>query len=264
MKRITVTGLLAGLALSISQSVLAEGRTDLEGPGDAVVIAGTGYEHTLFDSADNKCQHCHNDLYDTWKTSMHAKSWKDPIFQSKYQDFLRLQASKIGAVGPTGEYKEGTIQKTGQVCIKCHAPTAFYSNDYKITLTEVGDQNTDPDAFEDAKALQKNPTAAARHLVLLMTRSALRKVTGLTKAMALDGRKYDIATSQIDIGNAATDATERMAEGVPQANGTIAAEPRMDVEHVAQAVVYMANLPLDANVQFITVMATNMPYIGRG
>ena len=146
MKRISVIGLLAALALAISQTALADGRTDLDGPGDAEVIAGTGYEHTLFDSADKKCQHCHNDLYDTWKTSMHAKSWEDPIFQSKYQDFLRLQASKIGATGPTGEYKEGTIQKTAQVCVKCHAPTAFYSNDYKITLTEVGDQNTDPNA----------------------------------------------------------------------------------------------------------------------
>ncbi|RDH84658.1 MAG: hypothetical protein DIZ80_04095 [endosymbiont of Galathealinum brachiosum] len=133
-----------------------EGRTQLSGPGEAEVIAGTGYTHTLFDSADNKCQHCHNDLYDTWKTSMHAKSWKDPIFQSKYQDFLRLQASKIGAVGPTGVYKEGTIQKTGQVCIKCHAPTAYYSGDYKITLTEVGDQNENANAFDEAKSLQSN------------------------------------------------------------------------------------------------------------
>ena len=153
----TIEGLiLAGLSLLFSQASLAEGRTDLAGPGEAEVIAGTGYQHTLFDSAEKKCQNCHNDLYDTWKTSMHAKSWADPIFQSKYQDFLRLQASKIGAVGPTGTYKEGTIQKTGQVCIKCHAPTAFYSSDYKITLTEVGDQNVDPNAYEAAKALQNN------------------------------------------------------------------------------------------------------------
>jgi len=160
MKRFSITGLLAALALSISQSALAndDGRTDKTGPGDdgVEVIAGTGYEHTLFDSANEKCQHCHNDLYDTWNKSMHAKSWKDPIFQSKYQDFLRLQASKIGAVGPTGTYKEGTIQKSGQVCIKCHAPTAFYSADYKITLTEVGDQNLNPNAYEEAKDLQTN------------------------------------------------------------------------------------------------------------
>ena len=89
-------------------------------------------------------------------------------------------------------------------------------------------------------------------------------MTGLTKSTSLDGRKYDIACGQIDIGNAATDMTARMSVGVPQANGEIAPEPRMDVAHVARAVVYMASLPLDANVQFMTVMATRMPYVGRG
>jgi len=89
-------------------------------------------------------------------------------------------------------------------------------------------------------------------------------ITGLTKSTALDGRKYDIACSQIDIGNAATDLSEKMARGVPQANGEIAVEPRMDVQHVADAVLYMASLPPEANVQFMTVMATKMPFIGRG
>jgi NAD(P)-dependent dehydrogenase (short-subunit alcohol dehydrogenase family) len=90
-------------------------------------------------------------------------------------------------------------------------------------------------------------------------------ITGLTKSASLDGRKYDIACGQIDIGNAATEMTQRMVEGgVPQANGEIAVEPRIEVEHVARAVVYMASLPLDANVQFMTVMATKMPFIGRG
>jgi NAD(P)-dependent dehydrogenase (short-subunit alcohol dehydrogenase family) len=90
-------------------------------------------------------------------------------------------------------------------------------------------------------------------------------VTGLTKSTALDGRKYDIACGQIDIGNAATELTAAMGTtGVPQADGTVATEPTMDVVHVAQAVVYMAGLPLSANVQFMTVMATKMPLIGRG
>ena len=89
-------------------------------------------------------------------------------------------------------------------------------------------------------------------------------VTGLTKSTALDGRKYNIACGQIDIGNAATPMTARMADGVPQANGTRAVEPTMDVDHVARAVVYMANLPLDANVLTMTVMATQMPLVGRG
>jgi NAD(P)-dependent dehydrogenase (short-subunit alcohol dehydrogenase family) len=89
-------------------------------------------------------------------------------------------------------------------------------------------------------------------------------VTGLTKSASLDGRKYDIACSQIDIGNAATDLAARMAKGVPQANGQIAVEPLMDVAHVASAVLYMAGLPLTVNVQFMTVMATKMPFVGRG
>ena len=89
-------------------------------------------------------------------------------------------------------------------------------------------------------------------------------ITGLTKSTALDGRKYDIACGQIDIGNAATEMAQPMKAGVPQANGTISVEPTLDVEHVAQAVVYMAGLPLEANVQFLTVMATKMPFIGRG
>jgi NAD(P)-dependent dehydrogenase (short-subunit alcohol dehydrogenase family) len=89
-------------------------------------------------------------------------------------------------------------------------------------------------------------------------------ITGLTKSLALDGRKYDIACGQIDIGNAATPMTARMAKGVPQANGTVSPEPCMDVRAVADAVLYMAQLPLDANVLFMTVMATKMPFLGRG
>ena len=89
-------------------------------------------------------------------------------------------------------------------------------------------------------------------------------VTGLTKCAALDGRKYDIACGQIDIGNALTEMAARMAKGVPQANGEIAIEAVMDVQHVADAIVHMASLPLAANVQFMTVMATKMPFVGRG
>jgi NAD(P)-dependent dehydrogenase (short-subunit alcohol dehydrogenase family) len=89
-------------------------------------------------------------------------------------------------------------------------------------------------------------------------------ITGLTKSTSLDGRAYDIACGQIDIGNAATEMTARMAQGIRQANGTTMVEPRMDVNDVARAVVYMASLPLESNVQFMTVMATKMPLVGRG
>ena len=175
MKRFMGKGLfLAGLFLAFSQTSLAGriGPDDPQTPGDAEVIAGHGYGNTLFVSANNKCQHCHNDLYDTWKTSMHAKSWKDPIFQSKYQDFLRLQTSKIGSVHPiSGDtYTEEMVGKAGQVCIKCHAPAAFYSSDYEIRKNVIGsmddaymsplDENDVPlytDLFDEAKkTLQSN------------------------------------------------------------------------------------------------------------
>jgi NAD(P)-dependent dehydrogenase (short-subunit alcohol dehydrogenase family) len=94
--------------------------------------------------------------------------------------------------------------------------------------------------------------------------STKHAVTGLTKCIALDGRAHDICGGQIDIGNAATPMTERMTKGVPQPNGTVAVEPRMDVQHVAEAIVYMAGLPKESNVLTLTVMATKMPFVGRG
>ncbi|HZO92641.1 MAG TPA: SDR family oxidoreductase [Candidatus Baltobacteraceae bacterium] len=94
--------------------------------------------------------------------------------------------------------------------------------------------------------------------------STKHAITGLTKATSLEGRGHDIACGQIDVGNAATDMTDRLAQGALQPDGSVAPEPRMDVAHVASAVVYMASLPLEANVQFMTVMATAMPFIGRG
>jgi NAD(P)-dependent dehydrogenase (short-subunit alcohol dehydrogenase family) len=94
--------------------------------------------------------------------------------------------------------------------------------------------------------------------------STKHAITGMTKSLSLDGRPFDIACGQIDIGNAATPMTERMTRGVPQPNGSMLVEPRMDPKHVADMVVFMAGLPLDANVQFVTVMATKMPFVGRG
>lgn len=94
--------------------------------------------------------------------------------------------------------------------------------------------------------------------------STKHAITGLTRSLSLDGRAYDIACGQIDIGNAVTEMSERLSVGAMQPNGTLLPEPRMDVQHVADAILYMASLPLDANVQFMTVMATKMPFIGRG
>jgi NAD(P)-dependent dehydrogenase (short-subunit alcohol dehydrogenase family) len=114
---------------------------------------------------------------------------------------------------------------------------------------------------QQAIALMKSHAPRPRQAAYTATKHA---ITGLTKSISLDCREYDIACSQIDIGNAATDMSEKLAVAALQANGTLLGEPRMDVSHVAQAVLYIASLPLDANVQFMTVMATKMPFIGRG
>lgn len=141
-----------------------ESRTAQKDPGDAETLAATGYQHTLFDSADQKCQHCHNELYDTWKTSMHSKSWSDKIFQSKQQDFLRTHLSKIGT-NPTGdkEYTTALFQGAAKTCAKCHAPAAVYSNDFKIDIEKV--QTTDAIAttteFLAAKSIYENNLATA-------------------------------------------------------------------------------------------------------
>ncbi len=141
-------------------AVAVESRTDLAHAGEAEFPTGIHYGNTLFDSADKKCQMCHFELYDTWKTSMHAKSWTDGIFQSKYQDYLRIQLSNIGKTGPaprSASYTMATItggastvvsatQTTSdkrvaggssKVCLKCHAPGAYYAGDYNITVTKL-------------------------------------------------------------------------------------------------------------------------------
>ena len=127
-----------------------ETRTAALTPGDAEVLTGTGYQHTLFDTAEKKCQNCHNRLFDSWKSSMHSKSWSDKIFQTKHQDFLRTHLAKIGAVHPTTsvEYTTTTFGKVGKTCAKCHAPAAIYSNDYKITVTEHNNTVTDLNSSE--------------------------------------------------------------------------------------------------------------------
>jgi len=109
---------------------------------------GTGYGNTLFDSADNKCQNCHNELYDTWKSSMHGKSWTDPVFQSKFQDFLRTHLNKIGedktAAGGI-VYSETKFKGVAQTCIKCHAPGAYYAGDFKVDLVTLKENATEAD-----------------------------------------------------------------------------------------------------------------------
>jgi hypothetical protein len=129
---------------------LGEERTAKATPGAAEYHTGTGFEQTLFDSADKKCQHCHNELYDTWKSSMHGKSWVDPIFQSKFQDFLRTHIAKIGSTSDI-EYTEAKFKGAAQTCIKCHAPGAYYNGDVQVELTALTTNPTTAD-LDDAKA----------------------------------------------------------------------------------------------------------------
>lgn len=113
-------------------------------------------------------------------------------------------------------------------------------------------------------AIRYRHPALLQPIVPLTGRASKAAITGLTRTISLDGRRHDIACGQIDIGNAASDMTDVISKGVPQADGTLRPEPVMDTGHVAGAVVHMAGLPLEANVQFMTIMATKMPFIGRG
>jgi hypothetical protein len=153
--------------------------------GDAESETGIGYQHTLFDSADQKCQHCHNELYDTWKTSMHAKSWSDPIFQSAHQDFFRTHITKIGT-NPTGEreYTTTTFKGAAKTCIKCHAPAALYSGDYQVSI--------DPLPISGSIATTKEFTKAkAVHEVNLASTSQYDPTCPTTVvATGADGKLY--------------------------------------------------------------------------
>lgn len=122
---------------------------------------GKGYGHTLFDSADKKCQNCHNELFDTWKGSMHGKSWSDPIFQSKFQDFLRVHIAKIGT-NPTGtkEYTETVFKGAAQTCIKCHAPGAYYAGDFKVEITSLKESGVVTADLTDAQANNQSNLAS--------------------------------------------------------------------------------------------------------
>ena len=155
------TALPSGPSLG-DQTILEDGSIDYidykgetrNAPANAAAAeyhTGEGYGSTLFDSPKNKCQNCHNELYDTWESSMHGKSWTDPIFQSKFQDFLRTHINKIGE-NPTGdkEYTEAMIPKVAQTCIKCHAPGAFYAGDFNAVLTTISASATTAD-LETAK-----------------------------------------------------------------------------------------------------------------
>ena len=147
-----------------------EKRVAEESAGNAEYHTGTGFGHTLFDSAEKKCQNCHNEMYDTWESSMHGQSWKDKIFQSKMQDFLRVHMAKIGedksSSGTEGregkEYTEAMFTKgSSQTCIKCHAPGAYYAGDFKVELETLKESDVTTEDFNNAKIQEEENTAVS-------------------------------------------------------------------------------------------------------
>ena len=169
---------------------------------------------------------------------------------------LDLLFNNAGVAAPAVPLEELTVEEWRSV-VDVNLTGAFFCTQQAFALMKAQEprggriiNNGSISAY--APRPNSAPYTAAKH-----------GITGLTKSTALDGRKYDIACGQIDIGNAATDMTARMSAGVPQASGELAPEPRLDVTHVVNAVLYMAGLPLEANVQFMTVMATMMPFVGR-
>lgn len=164
-------------AAVIAADAAANPRNVATDAGEVVVRAGLGYHKTLFDSADNKCQHCHNDLYDTWKTSMHAKSWNDQIFQSQYQDYLRMSIARIGVSGPGGAYTEAKFKGAAQVCIRCHAPAAYYSNDFDVQLKVLSENPlADYSGLKTSKEFNKSPAFDANQVGKVVSLSATGKV----------------------------------------------------------------------------------------
>src|SRR6185437_7224848 len=243
-----VTGAGSGIGRAVALALLREGYS--------IVLAGRRrepLEHTIAEAGPDgsRARAVPADVSDS--TSVQA------LFDATKDAFGRLDLlfNNAGTGAPAIPLEELTVEQWRRV-VDVNLTGAFLCTQAAFRLmkeqTPRGGRITNNGSIS-AEAPRPNsaPYTASKHAI-----------TGLTKSTALDGRKYDIACGQIDIGNAATEMTARMKEGVMQANGAKAVEPTMDVENVARAVVYMASLPLDANVLFLTVMATKMPFVGRG
>ncbi|HWG47014.1 MAG TPA: SDR family oxidoreductase [Gemmataceae bacterium] len=243
-----VTGAGSGIGRAVALALLREGYS--------IVLAGRRrepLEHTIAEAGPDgsRARAVPADVSDS--TSVQA------LFDATKDAFGRLDLlfNNAGTGAPAIPLEELTVEQWRRV-VDVNLTGAFLCTQAAFRLmkeqTPRGGRIINNGSIS-AEAPRPNsaPYTASKHAI-----------TGLTKSTALDGRKYDIACGQIDIGNAATEMTARMKEGVMQANGAKAVEPTMDVENVARAVVYMASLPLDANVLFLTVMATKMPFVGRG
>jgi NAD(P)-dependent dehydrogenase (short-subunit alcohol dehydrogenase family) len=170
---------------------------------------------------------------------------------------LDLLVNNAGVFGPAGAVDELTIEQWRQI-VDTNLTGAFLCASHAVRMMKAQDPRGGRIINNGSIAAHSPRPGSAGYTA---TKHA---ITGLTKSISLDGRRFDIACGQIDIGNAATELTAAISHGAPQADGSFAAEPTFDARYVAEAVLYMASLPLDANVQFLTITATKMPFIGRG
>src|SRR6266568_7114747 len=248
MKVAIVTGAGTGIGRSVALALLQEGY--------AVALAGRRKELleatvTTAGSSGSRAL--------VVPTDIGAPASVRALFAKTQETFGRLDVlfNNAGTSAPAIPLEDLTIEQWNRV-VETNLTGAFLCTQQAFKLMKSQDPRggriiNNGSISAHAPRPNSAPYTATKHAM-----------TGLTKSTSLDGRPHDIACGQIDIGNAATDLTEPMKVGVQQASGAIEVEPRIDVEHVARAVVFMASLPLDANVQFVTVMATKMPFIGRG
>ena len=243
-----VTGASSGLGRCIAQALLAAGWQ--------VAVAGRredALRETLASAAGPDAAGLAVPTDVTVPESVAA------LFEAVHQRWQRvdLLVNNAGMFGPPGAVDEISWQQWQQA-VDTNLTGAFLCAHHAVTMMKT-------QAPRGGRIINNGSISAhvprPHSAAYTATKHA---ITGLTKSISLDGRAFDIACGQIDIGNAATEMTERMTAGVPQANGAIVVEPRMDVKHVADAVLLMAGLPLDANIQYVTIAASKMPWIARG
>jgi NAD(P)-dependent dehydrogenase (short-subunit alcohol dehydrogenase family) len=239
-----VTGAGSGIGRSVATILLARGWQ--------VALAGRTRE-SLTETAGK------SDLAMTVPTDVSDPGSVRALFESVQATFGRLDllVNNAGTAGPRGPVDEISYRDWAQT-IATNLTGAFLCAHHAVAIMRA-QQPRGGRIINNGSISAHSPRPGSAAYT-----ASKHAITGLTKSIALDGRAHDIACGQIDIGNAATDITSRMAQGVPQADGRIAAEPTFDPEHVARGVLYMAELPLDTNVQFLTITATKMPFIGRG
>ena len=243
-----VTGAGSGLGRCIAQALLAAGWQ--------VAVAGRR-EHALRETLASAAGPAGAGL--AVPTDVTVPESVAALFEAVHQRWQRvdLLVNNAGMFGPPGAVDEISWPQWQQA-VATNLTGAFLCAHHAVRLMKI-------QAPRGGRIINNGSISAhvprPHSVAYTATKHA---ITGLTKSISLDGRRFGIACGQIDIGNAATDMTQAMSGGVPQADGTLAPEPTFDAQHVADAVLYMAALPLDANVQFLTIMATTMPYIGRG